>query len=277
MKRIAIALCAALLVCMSLSALPAVGAAGTLKASVSSASGAVGESVTLNVNITANPGVAGFWLELTYDKTKLKLTGVSGGAFSGTTLPDPASATQNISFLTADTKNTTATGKVASLTFQILSGASGSLSVTLRNLEVKDKDLQSVGFSVSAGKITVKAASSSKPTSSASSKPVSSAASSKPASSAASSKPVSSAVSSAPASSAAEPVSEPDVTSQEEPDEPQESTPQESSLPAAADTQPELPQGGNTAPLVAVILLGLAGAGCIAAAVVLACKRKKER
>ncbi|MBQ4082093.1 MAG: hypothetical protein IJC55_02205 [Clostridia bacterium] len=264
MKRIRISLCILLTVLLCALCVTPSFAAGTLRVSVSSASGSVGQKVTLTVKVTENPGIAGMALGLSYDTQKIKLVSAAAGSFAGTTLPDPSSNNQRI--VVTSTSNVTTTGTVASLTFEILSAATGSVSVAVRNFGALDENMLSVGFSASAGKITVTTATvSSKPVASskpaASSKPVISskpAVSSKPAAS-----PVTSAASSAGASeqgssaqsqAASSLVSSQTLTSQ----------PQASDLAVNAEVDPNR---ARKAPITLIIVMGVLALAFVGGAV----------
>ena len=270
MKRIRISLCILLTVLLCALCITPSLAAGTLRVSVSSASGAVGQKVTLNVKVTENPGIAGMTLGLSYDTQKIKLVSAAAGSFAGTTLPDPNSNNQRI--LVVSTSNVKTTGTVASLTFEILSAATGNVSVSVRNFGVMDENMLSVGFSASAGKVTVTAATvSSKPT--VTSKPV---ASSKPAVSSkptVSSKPVASskpAASSASAATSSAVASEPSTSVQSQAASSLVSSQTVTSQPQSSDLAVNAavdPNRARKAPMTLIIVMGVLALAFVGGAV----------
>lgn len=76
------ALAMSLILIVGIMALP-VNAAGNAEITVSDASGNIGDEVTVTIAFTSNPGIAGFTLTITYDKSNLKLTEITEGDFGG--------------------------------------------------------------------------------------------------------------------------------------------------------------------------------------------------
>ena len=118
---------------------------------VGSASGAPGATVRLPVTLDSNPGLAYLRFTVNYDKTRLELTGYEDGALTGWT--------GNLSgggFGWDDTQNSTATGTVLTLVFQIKSNApEGSAAVSLTGVEAYDFNESTVALTPTAGAVTV--------------------------------------------------------------------------------------------------------------------------
>ncbi len=124
--------------------------------SATGASGEPGDSVTVDINISNNPGVVTFRLNVSYDTSALTLTGAKAKSFSSATfgpLHSPLSILWNES---ASPDNTT-NGTVARLTFKINEDAApGKYSVNVSCEEAYNFDLDDVAFSSSGGSVNVK-------------------------------------------------------------------------------------------------------------------------
>ena len=98
----------------SLLAFPA-QAAGSGSLSMGSASGNPGDTVTLNVNLSSNPGLVTMTIRVSYDPSVLQLTGVSNpGLLVGAQLSSNYGSPYTISWVDgATTTNNTKTGTIA--------------------------------------------------------------------------------------------------------------------------------------------------------------------
>ncbi len=142
-----------------------ISAADSASVSLSSATAKAGDSVTVTVNLNNNPGVISLGLDVGYDTSKLKLTGVTDNkVLSGWSGSSDYSASTYRLFWSDDLaeSNNTKTGAVATLTFKVLDGFSDSsaISVTPVSGSTFDKDIEDVNVSASGGKISSSAATS---------------------------------------------------------------------------------------------------------------------
>lgn len=127
-------------------------AADTGKITVGTASAEPGKTVTIPVSITSNPGINTFSLGFDYDKTVLELTDVTlaeelGGQF-----------TYSKKAVWLNSKDTTYTGKILTLTFNVLDNAvagDSSVTVTYSAGDIANYDEEDVDFDITAGKVTV--------------------------------------------------------------------------------------------------------------------------
>lgn len=131
-------------------------AAETPAFSASGASGEPGDEVTVDINISNNPGVVTFRLNVSYDTSALTLTGAKAKSFSSATF-GPLQSPLSILWNESASPNNTANGTVASLTFKINKGtAPGKYSVNVSCEEAYNFDLDDVAFSTSGGSVNVK-------------------------------------------------------------------------------------------------------------------------
>ena len=134
-------------------------AADTASVSLSSSQAKAGDTVTVTVNLNNNPGIIALGLDVGYDTSKLKLTGVTDkGVLSGWAGSSDYSASSYRLCWSDDyaTQNNTSTGAVATLTFKVLDGFSDSAAVSVSPVSGStfDKDVKDVSVSASGGKIT---------------------------------------------------------------------------------------------------------------------------
>ena len=156
MKKVVSALLIMLMLC-NLLPFSAV-AAGNGSISMGSASGAQGGSVTLNVNLTNNPGLVTITIKVSYDTSVLQLTKVSDPQLLvGAQLNPRYNSPYTISWVDGTTTvNNTKTGEIAAFTFKILDTAKvGDSTVTLQFVDSYDTNYQENSFSASSGKVSV--------------------------------------------------------------------------------------------------------------------------
>ena len=135
-----------------------VSAAGNGTIAMSSGSGKQGDTITLDVNMSKNPGLVTMTIKVTYDTNVLQLTSVSDpkllvGSQLNTTYGSP----YTISWVDGSaTANNTKTGKIASFTFKIKDNAKvGATDVTLQFVDSFDTNFGENTFTATSGKITV--------------------------------------------------------------------------------------------------------------------------
>jgi hypothetical protein len=129
---------------------------------VSSATACTGGTVCLTVSIQNNPGIVYAGLNISYDHTKLTLTGVTDGKLLDSPTFGP---TANVPFVmtwdeSTAAANNTKNGVLATLNFRIADGcAAGDVPVTLSYTanNVYNHDLDNVAFEIQSGKVTVQA------------------------------------------------------------------------------------------------------------------------
>ncbi len=157
-KTLSVFLAALLLVSVLCVGIQADG--GTMRLSVSSASGVRGDEVTVSVSITSNPGIAVLNFDISYDTNVLELpngsksgtcTGLSGASFETGRFAD---------YAWVDAANSTYTGTILTLTFKIKDTAAlGASTISLGSRTLAGNyDEEPVTCSVSTGTITVNVA-----------------------------------------------------------------------------------------------------------------------
>lgn len=151
-----ILLMAMLAVVLMVAALPfGVSAEDDASVSVSSASGKAGDTVTVNVDLSQNPGVASLELNVGYDTKQLELVDVhDSGILNG--FASPAAYNDGNYKLCWEnglaTTNNNGTGTVATLTFKLKEDCDkANVSISGKGY---DTDLNRVGVSGSSGTIT---------------------------------------------------------------------------------------------------------------------------
>lgn len=136
-------------------------AAENLAIGVESMTVAAGETVELKVDITANPGITVLNIDVEYDTSVLTLVGCTDKALLsngviGTNYKNPFDLYWNGALLN---ENITATGTVAILKFKVNDGAANGTATTVKLVTEKNsalnKDLKSVGVTVTSGTVTV--------------------------------------------------------------------------------------------------------------------------
>lgn len=122
---------------------------------VGSVAGKPGEEVTVNVDITENPG---FWMAqwtVSYDTTRLEKVEFTKAVTDGFVWTNEGN---NYVFENAANEDMTYTGTILNLKFKIKEDAPlGDAEVTIIDLEACDYDVEDVFFTINAGKVTVEA------------------------------------------------------------------------------------------------------------------------
>ena len=122
---------------------------------VGSVAGKPGEEVTVNVDITENPG---FWMAqwtVSYDTTRLEKMEFTKAVTDGFVWTNEGN---NYVFENAANEDMTYTGTILNLKFKIKEDAPlGDAEVTIIDLEACDYDVEDVFFTINAGKVTVEA------------------------------------------------------------------------------------------------------------------------
>ena len=118
---------------------------------VGSVSGTPGSEVRVPITLENNPGIAYLKFKVSYDATRLTLTGFENGALSGWT-----GGAASGGFGWDDVQDSAANGTVLTLVFQINADAQeGSAAVTLTNSEAYHFNESIVGVNVSSGGVSV--------------------------------------------------------------------------------------------------------------------------
>ena len=127
---------------------------------LSSAQGKKGDTVDITVSLANNPGIVSMSLNVGYDASALRLTGVSdSGVMPGEMHTDVY--THNPYPLTWENdtskKNFTVNGIVATLTFEIITEAAGSydIKITVPQDGIYNVNVDEVNFTLVPGKVTV--------------------------------------------------------------------------------------------------------------------------
>ena len=117
----------------------------------------VGEKVKMPIDLKNNPGVAALSLNVSYDKTKLKLLGAEDGKILGTSTFLAGNDltlvpyTLNWDDLAAD--NNIGNGVVATLEFEVLAEGTIPVEIALNQRSTFNVDLKEVGFATAPGTI----------------------------------------------------------------------------------------------------------------------------
>lgn len=141
-------------------------AAGSPMLYVSGSEGAPGELVTVVVNISDNPGIAGFCADLSYDPAVLTPVSVNAGnaLTSGTLTSNFSSSGFDardgvISFSFFGTSNVRNNGAFLSLTFRVNQSTDATLSVIgVDCYDVTNQDLEDVTITSRSGAVSIKEA-----------------------------------------------------------------------------------------------------------------------
>ena len=155
MKRMIFTLLSFLLCAVFLTAALPVSADDGAAVSVGSASGKAGDTVTVNVNLSENPGVIAMELNVGYDEKQLELVGVNdGGVLNGYASPSSyggGSYTLNWEDGLSTTNNN-GTGTIATMTFKLKEDCNkANISISGKG---HDADVNAVSVSASGGTIT---------------------------------------------------------------------------------------------------------------------------
>ena len=119
---------------------------------ISKAAASQGKEVSLDISIAGNTGLAAISFQITYDKTRLKLSGYEDGGLKDWAV----SVGESDSAVWLHEEGSTINGSILTLKFQVLEEAEDGLaSVTLSNVTAVDKDENIFGVSIVAGGVTV--------------------------------------------------------------------------------------------------------------------------
>ena len=121
-------------------------ASGSGSVTVTSGTAKAGQTVSVDVSITGNPGVAALVVEPEYDPSVLTLVSITGSGLQWTTGKAAS---------WSDAANTTYTGKILTLNFTVNENATrGTTSVGVK-IDASNYDEEIVSFSVSSGTVTI--------------------------------------------------------------------------------------------------------------------------
>ena len=135
--------------------------ADVLSVKVGTVATKAGESVEVDIDITANPGVATVRLYVEYDADTLTLLGAEdGGILNEALFSDELSSPYCLAWFDAlSTENVSVTGTVATLKFMVNSDADvGDYEIsvyTVSDNDILNSDLKAVALDATAGKVTV--------------------------------------------------------------------------------------------------------------------------
>ena len=117
----------------------------------------VGEKVKMPINLKNNPGVAALSLNISYDKTKLKLLGAADGKILGSSTflagNDLTLVPYTLNWDDLAAENNTGNGVVATLEFEVLAEGFIPVEIALNQRSTFNVDLKEVGFATGAGMI----------------------------------------------------------------------------------------------------------------------------
>lgn len=133
------------------------GAAGDPTLAVSTATANPGETATITINVENNPGISACELEVTYDDTKLELTKVEEGAFSGFDY-GVVDGKHIITWFYMGSSDFTTNGIFATLTFTVKENATpgdAEVTVSYKDGAIYDRNEDNVDFAITPGKVTV--------------------------------------------------------------------------------------------------------------------------
>ena len=133
-------------------------AAGSGAIAMSSETAQQGSSVTLNVNMSKNPGLLTMTIEVSYDTSVLQLAKVTDTKLLvGSELNPTYGSPYTICWVDgSSTANNTKTGNIASFTFKVLDSAKvGKTNVTLKFIDSFDTNYGANTFTVASGSVTV--------------------------------------------------------------------------------------------------------------------------
>ena len=147
------------LVIMSVAALafafaPASDAAGDAIFEVEDAEASAGSSVEVKINLTSNPGLWGVQAEISYDGG-LTLTDVKSGGIMNVTVGPLDQKPYKLYCENRTLSDTTATGTLVVLTFQVSPNAAGALSVSMDKFDAVNYKEEQVSCSSVSGEISV--------------------------------------------------------------------------------------------------------------------------
>lgn len=117
----------------------------------------VGEKVKLPVNLRNNPGIAALSLNISYDKTKLKLLGAADGKILGSSTflagNDLTLVPYTLNWDDLAAENNTGSGVVATLEFEVLAEGNIPVAIAVNPRSTFNVDLKEVGFATGTGMI----------------------------------------------------------------------------------------------------------------------------
>ncbi|MBP0988892.1 MAG: hypothetical protein J6S92_11510, partial [Oscillospiraceae bacterium] len=119
-----------------------------------------GDTVELPIRLYNNPGIAALSLNVSYDKTKLKLLGAADGKILGTSVflsgNDLTLIPYTLNWDDLSTENNTGNGIVAKLTFEVLASEGQALvEIALNQKSTFNVDLEEVAFATGSGKVKI--------------------------------------------------------------------------------------------------------------------------
>lgn len=128
---------------------------------VDSVEGRIGDTVDVAITVSNNPGFVSANLYVNYDTDVLKLTGVKdGGLLPGVTHSDNYTSPYGLCWVNdLSTKNFTANGVLATLTFEILKFKKSESSTISLEQDILDCDVENVVFSLESGQVKISSSS----------------------------------------------------------------------------------------------------------------------
>lgn len=157
MKRI-LAFVMMLAMVLAMGAFSATAADGAVLAVDCGAAAKPGDTVTVNVALTTNPGIAGMTLEIDYDSDALTLVSTANGTLFGTFVGVDESTVGSDPFRISvvNNGNVTATGTVAVLTFTVnAAAAEGAYEIKASAVKAANMNEQAVDVAAAAGSLAV--------------------------------------------------------------------------------------------------------------------------
>ncbi|MBR4227327.1 MAG: Ig domain-containing protein, partial [Candidatus Methanomethylophilaceae archaeon] len=133
---------------------PATDAAGDAVFEVESAEASAGSSVEVVINLTSNPGLWGVQADISYGNG-LILTGIRSGNIMNVTVGPLDQNPYRLYCENNALSDTTATGALAVLTFQVSSSAAGTLSVSMDNFDAVNYAEEQVPCSSISGNVAI--------------------------------------------------------------------------------------------------------------------------
>ena len=143
-------------------------AEGTVLFTVSNVQGEIGDQVNVTVDISANSDIGALTIDLCYDKTMLDLISSQSGATLSVAnsitdvVPNEDEGKVRLTYINMDGLN--GSGTILNVTFTILSGATGTIPLTLDVTEITDTTAtDSLVYDITDGSVEVTEAASSEP------------------------------------------------------------------------------------------------------------------
>ena len=123
-------------------------------------SGYTGDTVDVPIRIQNNPGIAALSLNVSYDRTKLKLLDAKDGEILGSSAflasNDPTRIPFILNWDDLSTENNTGNGIVAALKFEVLAAeGDAAVGITVNQRSTYDVDLEEVVFAVTNGAVQI--------------------------------------------------------------------------------------------------------------------------